>query len=347
MCGRQWRSRINTSRMRGVRGERPGWHRVDVTERNGLDITVRRGKTIGDSALRAEDNPLLCPLRTWQRWREVLGAAGRYEERDPDVRADGRGAGHVGVDAALRPVRGPRAGRRGLSPDAITRLLRRAGERAGLPYPGHRALPARRVRHRGAPRRLVVAGHRETRPVGSELHRAVGVLPGGEAVGAPRRRRIQHPPDRRGPRPRVTRPDSTPNPPTASAVGGRVAGRHRDRWPKPAGVRRVRQRPAARLGANVWSRGALLTGLIAAAMILPVFASLRVLRLHHAHPRPGHHDRPTQAITVYKGPNKAYEGPNESTKDPTRYLAGMGGQLAVHHSIVLTRHVQLRICYLG
>ena len=84
-----------------------------VEERKGLVVTVREGKTTGQSGLQARDHPLLCPREAWLRWREAA---------DLD---DG---------PALRRARGSRVGDAKLSPDAVIRLLRRTGEAAGLPY---------------------------------------------------------------------------------------------------------------------------------------------------------------------------------------------------------------------
>jgi integrase len=84
-----------------------------VEEPKGLVVTVREGKTTGQSALQTRRHPLLCPREAWLRWREVADLAD----------------GH-----ALRRVRGSRVADAGLSPDAVIRLLRRAGEAAGLAY---------------------------------------------------------------------------------------------------------------------------------------------------------------------------------------------------------------------
>jgi integrase len=88
----------------------------DITvERNGLVVIVRVGKTTGESALSGKQHPFLCPRAAWLRWRD---AAQLHD--GPAFRAVG--PGHT---PDVRP----------LSPDAVTRIVSRAGERAGLPYP--------------------------------------------------------------------------------------------------------------------------------------------------------------------------------------------------------------------
>jgi integrase len=96
-----------------------------VVERKGLVITVREGKTTGQSALQARQHPLLCPRQNWLCWREAA-----------DLQ-DGPALRRVRGDKVLAQtgeILDPRVGDADLSPDAIIRLLRRASERAGLPY---------------------------------------------------------------------------------------------------------------------------------------------------------------------------------------------------------------------
>ncbi|MCF7548990.1 tyrosine-type recombinase/integrase [Pseudonocardia sp. WMMC193] len=87
----------------------------DVTvEQNGLVLDVRVGKTTGRSALPRRRHPLLCPRTAWLAWRRVCAGSGpafRRVDRH-DVVSD-------------RP----------LSPDAVTAVISRAGERAGLSHP--------------------------------------------------------------------------------------------------------------------------------------------------------------------------------------------------------------------
>jgi integrase len=113
--GRRDRAALAVGFFLAARASDLAWLKVsDITvERNGLVITVREGKTTGESALELRRNPLLCPRETWLRWSEATAL-------------------HDGP--ALRPIRGPHAGRRALSPDAVTRLLTRASVRARLPY---------------------------------------------------------------------------------------------------------------------------------------------------------------------------------------------------------------------
>lgn len=113
--GRRDRAVLTVGFFLAARASDLAWLKVGdiVEERNGLVITVREGKTTGQSALEIRRHPLLCPRETWLRWRETATL-------------------HDGP--ALRRVHGPRAGTTPLSPDAVTRLLTRAGTRARLPY---------------------------------------------------------------------------------------------------------------------------------------------------------------------------------------------------------------------
>jgi integrase len=90
---------------------------TDVTvEQNGIVIDVRVGKTTGSSALPQRRHPLLCPRAAWLAWlRASGGAASGSAFRRIDR--------HDGVSAQA------------LSPDAVTAVIARAGERAGLPHP--------------------------------------------------------------------------------------------------------------------------------------------------------------------------------------------------------------------
>ena len=89
----------------------------DVTvEENGLVLDVRVGKTTGRSALPRRRHPLLCPRTAWLAWA--------------------RAAGTTGTGPAFRRVdRHDVVSERPLSPDAVTAVIARAGERAGLPHP--------------------------------------------------------------------------------------------------------------------------------------------------------------------------------------------------------------------
>lgn len=86
----------------------------DVTvEQNGLVVDVRVGKTTGRSALPRRRHPLLCPRTAWLAWQQVSSGGPAFRRVDRhDVVSD-------------RP----------LSPDAVTAVITRAGERAGLAHP--------------------------------------------------------------------------------------------------------------------------------------------------------------------------------------------------------------------
>lgn len=84
------------------------------TEATGLVVTVRHGKTTGESALPARRHPLLCPRRAWLAWVD---------------------SAQLRVGPAFRAVRHGRPGTAALSPDAVTAIVARAGRRAALPYP--------------------------------------------------------------------------------------------------------------------------------------------------------------------------------------------------------------------
>uniref|UniRef100_UPI0015F06016 tyrosine-type recombinase/integrase n=1 Tax=Pseudonocardia pini TaxID=2758030 RepID=UPI0015F06016 len=87
---------------------------ADVTvEQNGLVLDVRVGKTTGRSALPRRRHPLLCPRAAWLAWQRVSSGGPAFRRVD---RHD------VVSDSAL-------------SPDAVTAVIARAGERAGLPHP--------------------------------------------------------------------------------------------------------------------------------------------------------------------------------------------------------------------
>jgi integrase len=113
--GRRDRAALVVGFFLAARASDLAWLKVSdiVEERNGLVVTVREGKTTGQSALQTRSHPLLCPRETWLRWRETA---------------------ELQHGPALRRVHGPRAGATSLSPDAVTRLLTRAGARARLPY---------------------------------------------------------------------------------------------------------------------------------------------------------------------------------------------------------------------
>jgi len=87
---------------------------ADVTvEQNGLVVDVRVGKTTGRSALPRRRHPLLCPRTAWLAWQQVAGGGPAFRRIDRhDVVSD-----------------------RALSPDAVTAVIARAGERAGLAHP--------------------------------------------------------------------------------------------------------------------------------------------------------------------------------------------------------------------
>jgi integrase len=87
---------------------------ADVTvEQNGLVLDIRVGKTTGRSALPRRRHPLLCPRTAWLAWQSV----------------------GTGGPAFRRVDRHDVVGDRPLSPDAVTAVIARAGERANLPYP--------------------------------------------------------------------------------------------------------------------------------------------------------------------------------------------------------------------
>lgn len=86
-----------------------------LVEQTGLVVTVRHGKTTGASALPARRHPLLCPRRAWLAWAA---------------------AADLGAGPAFRAVnRHHRIGTRSLSPEAVSAIIARAGERAELGYP--------------------------------------------------------------------------------------------------------------------------------------------------------------------------------------------------------------------
>jgi len=91
----------------------------DVTvEENGLVVDVRVGKTTGRSALPRRRHPLLCPRAAWLAWQEAVSRSGV-----------------VGGPAFRRVDRHDTVRAEPLSPDAVTQVVARAAERAGLGYP--------------------------------------------------------------------------------------------------------------------------------------------------------------------------------------------------------------------
>lgn len=86
-----------------------------LVEQNGVVLDVRVGKTTGRSALPRRRHPLLCPRSAWLAWL--------------------RAGGHTGGPAFRRIDRHDTVRDEPLSPDAVTAVIARAGERAGLPYP--------------------------------------------------------------------------------------------------------------------------------------------------------------------------------------------------------------------
>lgn len=83
-------------------------------EQTGLVVNVRVGKTTGTSALPRRRHPLLCPRSAWLAWSQAVALR--------------EGPAFLPID------RHGRLGAAPLSADAVTAIIARAGERAGLPY---------------------------------------------------------------------------------------------------------------------------------------------------------------------------------------------------------------------
>ncbi|MGO1900575.1 MAG: hypothetical protein ACTH0H_05790 [Brachybacterium sp.] len=101
---------------------------VELVDGRGLVVRVLTGKTahsVRDAKIPYATDPALCPVRAWLDYRDRLAAEAPEWDR-PDAPA------FVGVDR-WGHVTG------GLTPDSVTRAIRRASQRAGVPvsWTGH------------------------------------------------------------------------------------------------------------------------------------------------------------------------------------------------------------------
>ena len=88
---------------------------TDITaDHRGLIVTVRHGKSIGESQIPYGKHPHTCAVRAWQAWTTAAAITDAHAFR------------RITRHDTLSPA--------GLSPQAIDQAITRAGERAGLPY---------------------------------------------------------------------------------------------------------------------------------------------------------------------------------------------------------------------
>lgn len=124
LTGRRDKALVLTSFHYAARASEPaGLDLGDFTlHPRGLIVSVVTGKTrwsVRDAKIPYATDPVVCPVRAWTAWREALVAEGgpEYEDpSDPAFHAIDRW-GHIG-------------GR--MSPDAITAVITRTAERAGI-----------------------------------------------------------------------------------------------------------------------------------------------------------------------------------------------------------------------
>lgn len=113
---------------------------TDITrDPKGLVVTVRHGKSVGESQIPYGKHPQTCAVRAWQAW---IAAA--------DI---------TGGPALRRITRHDTISPGGLSPQAVDQALTRAGRRAGLPYTltahGLRSGFATEARRAGVPDHII------------------------------------------------------------------------------------------------------------------------------------------------------------------------------------------------
>lgn len=92
---------------------------ITTPDAHGLVVRVRHGKSTGEMAVPRGRHPQTCPVRAWDAWRT---------------------AANLDTGPAFRRIdRHDNAFDAGLSAAAVTKIITRCGERAGLPFPitGH------------------------------------------------------------------------------------------------------------------------------------------------------------------------------------------------------------------
>jgi integrase len=89
-----------------------------IPDAKGLVVTVRHGKSVGESPIPYGKHPQTCAVRAWQNWTHAI-----------DTTADAAGG-----PAFRRITRHDTLTPAGLSPQAVNQALARAGHHAALPY---------------------------------------------------------------------------------------------------------------------------------------------------------------------------------------------------------------------